>query len=319
MSVEKREENASMRESIFQKKRNVALIAVFYTFLWGSAFPLVKLCMDGFDVNDNMGKCLVAGLRFTLSGLGLCLWERIRGRGRAALPNGGDLRWILGYGALATALQYAFTYIGLSRVEAAKGAIFDQLSVFFIIILSGLLLKNDRLGTVKLLGCVIGFAGVLAVSTEQMQLQFALDGELMMLLASLCQAGAYFIAVACAHRLEATHLVGYGQLIGGVLLTVFSIIMGGRLTQVTPKGVLCLIALAAISAVAYVLSLIPLRYFPASEVSVFNLLITVFGVVMSGIVLGEEILRWNYLISLALIILGILLVNWRKKNALEHV
>ena len=80
------------------------------------------------------------------------------------------------------------------------------------------------------------------------------------------------------------------------------------------EGVLYLAGLAAISAIAYVLSLIPLKYFPASEVSVFNLLITVFGVVMSGIVLGEQIFRWNYLISLTLIIVGILLVNWRKKE-----
>ena len=84
--------------------------------------------------------------------------------------------------------------------------------------------------------------------------------------------------------------------------------------RVSIEGVLCLAGLAAISAIAYVLSLIPLKYFPASEVSVFNLLITVFGVVMSGIVLGEQIFRWNYLISLTLIIVGILLVNWRKKE-----
>ena len=303
-----------MTDRIFQKKRNVALIAVLYTFLWGSAFPLVKLCMDGFGINDNLGKCLVAGLRFTASGVGLCLWERIRRKGAAPVYDGREMLWVVGYGVLATALQYSFTYIGLSRVDGAKGAVFDQLSVFIIIILSGLLLKNDRFTWRKALGCAIGFVGVLAVSTERMQFCFALDGEFMMLLAAICQAGAYFVAVACAHRIDAVRLVGYGQLIGGVLLTVFSLFMGGRLMRVSIEGMLCLAALAAISAIAYVLSLIPLKYFPASEVSVFNLLITVFGVVMSGIVLGEQIFRWNYLISLTLIIVGILLVNWRKKE-----
>ena len=56
----------------------------------------------------------------------------------------------------------------------------------------------------------------------------------------------------------------------------------------------------------------PLKYFPASEISSFNLLITVFGVVMSGIVLGENILKWNYFVSLALIGAGIILINSRK-------
>jgi drug/metabolite transporter (DMT)-like permease len=81
--------------------------------------------------------------------------------------------------------------------------------------------------------------------------------------------------------------------------------------NITTKGILTLLALAAIAGVAYVLSLIPLKYFPASEVSVFNLLITIFGVVMGGVILKENILRPEYLVSLLLVSLGIFLVNYR--------
>ena len=87
-----------MADRIFQKKRNMVWVALLYTFLWGSAFPLVKLCMDGFGINDNMGKCLVAGLRFTASGVGLCLWGGIRRKGRAPLPRVKEMLWIAGYG-----------------------------------------------------------------------------------------------------------------------------------------------------------------------------------------------------------------------------
>ena len=295
------------------KKKNVVLLALFYTFLWGSCFPLVKLCMEGFGASDNMSKCLVAGLRFTLAGLGLILYSLIKEK-KEALPTKRELPYLLGYGLLATALQYAFTFIGLSNVDGAKGAIFDQLGVFIIIILSGLLLKNDTLSAWKILGCVIGLFGILAVNTEKMTFSFALDGELMMTLAALCQTGAYFVAVLCAGKVAAAKLVGYGQLFGGILLCVFSLLMGGRIQQIRPQGVLTLLALALFAAVAYVLSLVPLKYFPASEVSVFNLLITVFGVVMSGLVLRENIFRANYLIALALIVIGILLVNYRDKR-----
>ncbi len=305
--------------SIFEKKRNVVFIAIFYTFLWGLCFPLVKLCMDGFGVgDDNMSKCLVAGIRFTISGLGLTAYNFIKNEKEASLTKS-ELPSALLYGALATAIQYAFTYIGLSKVDGAKGAIFDQLCVFIIIILSGLLLKNDKLTVIKVIGCVIGLIGILAVSTEKMSFTFALDGEGMMTLAALCQAGAYFVATLSANKISAFKLVGYGQLFGGVLLTAFALIAGGRIPAVTIVGVFTLLALSTISAVAYVLSLIPLKYFPASEISVFNLLITVFGVVMSGIVLGENIFKINYLISFVLISIGIFLINIRRKeNALEH-
>lgn len=304
--------------SFFASKKNVVLIAVIYTFLWGCCFPLVKLCMVGFAADDNMSKCLVAGIRFTLAGLGLIIYESIANK--KAIPiSKAELPYLLLYGLLGTTLQYAFTYIGLSNVDGAKGAIFDQLCVFIIIILSGLFLKNDRLSLRKLLGCVIGFLGILAVNTQKMRFAFTISGESMMTLAALCQTGAYFVAIASADKVPTARLVGYGQFFGGIALTVFSLIMGGRISQITLLGVLSLIALAAFAAIAYVLSLIPLKYFPASEISVFNLLITVFGVVMSGIILGENIMKFNYILSTVLIVLGILLVNWRKKDALEYI
>ncbi len=300
--------------SIFEKKRNVVFIAIFYTFLWGSAFPLVKLCMDAFAVTDDMSKCLVAGIRFFISGLSLTVFCFAK-EGKKALVSRSQMPTVLLYGLLATALQYAFTYLGLSRVDASKGAIFDQLCVFIIIILGGLLLKNDKLTGLKILGCVLGIVGIIAVNTEKMSFSFTLGGEGMMTLAALCQTLAYFVAVFTANKIPAIKLVGYGQLVGGLLLTVFAILAGGRIAVLSVKGIIILTTLAAISAVAYVLSLIPLKYFPASEISVFNLLITVFGIVMSALVLGESVFRLNYLLSLALISAGIIAVNFKgKKN-----
>ena len=67
-----------------------------------------------------------------------------------------------------------------------------------------------------------------------------------------------------------------------------------------------------------ILSLMPLKYFPASEISSFNLLITVFGVVMSALMLGENIFKWSYLISLLLISFGIIMINSVKTLRLKR-
>lgn len=303
-----------MQNGLFQTKKGVALIAIFYTFLWGCAFPLVKICMSEFGALDNMSKCLVAGFRFTLSGLALSVYSALSLRGKGCTPTRRTLLPILAYGILATSMQYAFSYIALSNVEASKGAIFDQLCVFFIIIFSGLLMKNDKLTFLKILGCILGLLGIFASSTEKMSLTFTFEGEGLMILVAVAQTLAYFIATLFAGRIAPVTLVGYGQLSGGILLIVFSLLCGGRICTVTPKGILVLIALAAIAGIAYVLSLIPLKYFPASEISVFNLLITVFGVVMSSAVLGENILRIEYFLALLLISIGILLVNYRGRK-----
>ena len=51
-------------------------------------------------------------------------------------------------------------------------------------------------------------------------------------------------------------------------------------------------------------------------ISIFNLLIPVFGTLLSGLILGEDIFKPEIIISLILIVSGIALVNFtiKRKN-----
>ena len=294
---------------ILEKKWGLVLIALVYTSLWGLAYSLVKLCMRELSISDDLDKCLLAGIRFTLSGAALSVYAGVSEK--RALPTKNEFPKILGYGLLGTAIQYSFTFIGLSRVASGVGAIFDQICVFLVVLLGGILLKNDSLTVKKVIGCVLGFIGIVAVNIDGLSFSFSFSGEGIMVIAALCQTGAYFIAAMSAGKVGTVRLVGNAQLIGGLSLLCVSLLLGARIPQVSLTGVLLLLALAAISAVSYVLSLLPLRYYPASKVSVFNLLIPVFGVLFSAPVLGENILKWNYPIALVFIALGIFTVNYK--------
>lgn len=304
------------KKPFLASKRNVVIVAIIYSFLWGCAFPLVKLCMESFGISgdDQAAKCLLAGIRFSASGLITLLALPLIAPGERLMPTKKELIYSGGYGIVATTLQYAFTYIGLSMIDGSKGAVYDQLGVFIIVLFSGLIFADERLTLKKGLGCIIGFVGVLMISVDGSGFSFSLGGEGVMLLAVACQTGSYFIAKASSGSVAAPKLVGYGQLIGGVILTSLSLLLGGRIERVNATAILTLLALTLISAIAYCLSLMPLKYFPVSEVSSFNLLITIFGVVMSAAILGENIFRLNYAASLALISLGIFCINSRKKS-----
>lgn len=296
----------------------MVICAIIYTFLWGCGFPLVKICMESFNIasDDQASKCLVAGIRFTLSGiLTLLALPLITGGEGKLCPTKKELLYSGGYGIVATTLQYAFTYVGLSMIDGSKGAVYDQLGVFIIVLCGGLFFKDERLGIKKISGCVLGFIGVLMISLDTGGFSFSLSGEGIMLCAVICQTTSYFIAKASSGSVLAPKLTGYGQLIGGVILTSLSLIMGGRILTVNITAILTLLALTLISALAYTLSLMPLKYFPVSEVSSFNLLITVFGVVMSAALLGENIFRLNYALSLSLISLGIFFINKKEKTS----
>ena len=104
---------------ILEKKWGLVLIALVYTSLWGLAYSLVKLCMRELSISDDLDKCLLAGIRFTLSGAALSVYAGVSEK--RALPTKNEFPKILGYGLLGTAIQYSFTFIGLSRVGGGVG------------------------------------------------------------------------------------------------------------------------------------------------------------------------------------------------------
>ena len=218
------------------------------------------------------------------------------------------------YGLTASAVQYALTYIGLSFMDGSKGAVYDQMGVFVTVLAAGLLFRSDTLNLRKVLGCIVGLGGILAVSGDIRSFASVSGGDAFMLGAALCQTAAYFIAKRFSADIAPEKLVGLGQLFGGGVLCFVSPLFGGRIEEATPQGVLSLAALVLISSAAYTLSLKPLTYFPASEIASFNLLITVFGVVLSALLLGENIWQLNYAAALLLCSLGILLINTSGKR-----
>ena len=108
------------KRPFFASKRNVTLTAIGYTFLWGLAFPLVKLCMEGFGIasDGQASKCLAAGLRFALSGLLTLAVYGFFGKKNLHFKKS-ELCVCAVYGLTATAVQYALTYIGLSFMDGS--------------------------------------------------------------------------------------------------------------------------------------------------------------------------------------------------------
>lgn len=193
-------------------------------------------------------------------------------------------------------------------MDGSKGAIYDQLCVFFILIIGGLFFKDDSLTIQKILGCVIGFLGVFLTSTNGISLHFSMGGEGMMIFAAISQTIAYLIAKSTSKCIDAINLVGLGQLLGGIILCVISLLIGVEI-EFSLVGFLIMLALALISCVAYILSILPLQFFPATEMASFNLLIPIFGIITSGIILKENIFDLKYLFAIILISIGIIITN----------
>ena len=73
---------AIKKTTFFKKKSNTILTAILCTFLWGSAFPVLKIGYQWFQIpsGDIWSKMVFAGLRFFLAGFVVLALNRLFNR-----------------------------------------------------------------------------------------------------------------------------------------------------------------------------------------------------------------------------------------------
>ena len=304
-----------MKNNIFQNKNFAIFAAIFCTLLWGTAFPFIKLGYEEFQIADgDIGsKLLFAGFRFMLAGLMvfaiLCIGER-----KFALPQKGDLAAITLLGLVQTGGQYLFTYIGIGFTSGTNTSIITACAAFITVLAVPIFFKSDRLTVLKILGCVLGFGGVLAINQGGGVTADTLFGDAMILLSTVCAASGNIISKKVAGGRNPVLVTAFQLAIGAAALIVAGFVCGGRLSFSNIKAVAILLWLALVSAVSFSIWTALLKYHPASKITVFNLLVPIFGTVLSGFLLGENVFRIETLLSLVMISAGIVLVNISKER-----
>lgn len=298
-----------------QKKSVVCFGALVCCALWGSAFPCIKIGYRLFDIasSDTATQILFAGCRFTLAGILTAVIGSLLSR-EILVPKKSELGKILCLGLLQTMLQYLFFYIGLAHTSGVKASIIEAMNVFLAILVASMIFRQEKLTWKKLGGCAVGFAGVVLINLSGVTMQMSLMGEGFIFLSTVAYAfSSVLIKQFSAHH-NPVMLSGYQFLLGGLILIAVGAGMGGRITSVSVPAAALLLYLAFLSAVAYTLWGILLKYNPVSRVSVFGFMNPVFGVLLSALLLGEteQAAGVMGIVSLVLVCMGIYIVNSEK-------
>ena len=296
----------------FSDRRVVVLLASFCCLLWGSAYPAIKngYAMFGIAANDIPSKMVFAGYRFVFAGLLLLVLAMFMRRNIFVL----NLRNLLStslLGLTQTSLQYVFFYVGLAYTTGVKSSIMNATGTFFSVLLAHYIYRNDRLNFNKAAGCLIGFAGVMAVnfSPDLVDFNFTLLGEGFVVIAAFILSAATIYGKKLSQTMDSVVLTGYQLSIGGLALVVGGHATGGTLSGFTPASTALLAYMVVLSSAAFALWTVLLKYNRVGLVAVFNFLIPVFGAVLSAIFLGESILEWKNVVALVLVCGGIWLVT----------
>lgn len=302
-----------MTASAYKNRSGVFALATLCCLLWGSAYPAIK---NGYALlhilpGDIAAQMLFAGWRFTLAGiilLGVCAAMR---KPILAL-NGRQFRQVALLGLTQTAIQYVFFYIGLAHATGVKSSIMNATGVFFSVALAHFIYADDRLSGRKVVGCLVGFLGVVVVNVGAaggFSFDFSLLGEGFVIIAAFVLAAASIYGKRLSATIDPMVMTGWQLFVGGVILTVVGMTGGGRLSGLDPQSGALLLYMALLSSVAFAVWSLLLKHNPVGLIAAFNFLVPVFGVVPSAIFLGESMFSWSSLAALVLVCVGIWLVT----------
>ncbi len=299
---------------LFQRPVWVALFALTAAVVWGWAYPLIKLGMAEWGIEPSMtgSKMTFAGVRFLISGLIILALMHRAGKSMTVASRG-SWWYILAFALINTTLHYAFFYFGLSHSAGSRAAILNSLGTFLVVILACIFFKSDRMSSGKIAGCVVGFAGILALNMGGGEDSggFTWLGDGMIILNALCSAVASLMTRGLGRRVDITVGTGYSLALGGAMLIIPGIAMGGTLPHVTLWGITILALLVGISTIGFALYNKLLSCNPVGKVAIYNSLIPIVGAVTSCLCLGEPF-YWKYLLAAFLATLGIYLINRSK-------
>lgn len=299
--------------SIFQRPVWVVVFALTAAIAWGWAYPLIKLGFGEWGITQDMtgSKMLFAGVRFAISGLIILAIAKCSHKS-FNISDSWSWAYIIAFALLNTTLHYTFFYIGLSYSEGARAAILNSLGTFMIVLLACMFFKSDKLTSRKIIGCIIGFIGILTLNLgNDTYGDFTLMGDGMIILNALCSAFAGLMTRGVSRRVDIVVGTGYSLAIGGILLIIPGLVLGGTLLFITLNGLIILSLLIAISTLGFALYNKLLSCNPVGKVAIFNSLIPIVGAITSCLCLGEPF-YWKYLFAAILATIGIYIINKSK-------
>lgn len=297
--------------------------ALFCCFLWGSAFPCIKIGYHMFAIpSDAMEtQILFAGLRFALAGLLVIAFGSIRER-RVLVPGKHSWGMVAKLSLFQTVLQYLLFYIGLAHASGVKASIIEGVNVFASMLVASVLFHMEKMNGRKLAGCAAGFAGVVLINLNGsgLTMEMSFLGEGFILLSTLAYAVSGSLIKLYSKKEDTVVLSGWQFLVGGLFMMVCGFGAGGRLLTVSIPAVGMLIYLAFVSAAAYTIWGALLKRHPVSRVLVFGSMTPVFGVLLSAWFLREQdqAFGWKGIAALICVCAGIFVVNGKSGGTYEE-
>lgn len=282
-----------------------ATILVIFMAVLGLNQVAVKI------VNHGIEPVFQAGLRSLVAAPILFLWCRYKGIGinvsREILIPG------IATGA-AFAFEFALLFQAIQFTTVARASVFFYTMPFWVALGAHFLIPGERLTFVRVFGLLLaGIGVVVALAHKNTEAgEMALLGDLMALLAATGWAAIALIARTTKFSTVKPGLqLLYQLVVSAILLLPLAMWLDQGLSNPTPMHWMIFISqVLLVVCIGFLTWFWILSIYPASDMASFSFLAPLFGVIFGWLILGETI-TWSIIAALALVGIGIILVNRR--------
>jgi len=296
------------------------LLLLILGTIWGASYLFIKVIVAEVPVLT-----LVAG-RLTLAAL--AMWLILRTRGFSWPRSRQMWRAYAVLGLLGAAVPYSLISWGEQYISSGLASLLQATTPIFTVILAHFLTNDERATMGKIIGVVIGFVGVGILMLPDPSLRLGsvqatglraglrqglranLLGQLAIVGSSLCYAGTAIYARSWL-RGQPPLVSASGQLTMGMVYMLPASLLIDRPFDLSPSlpalaSWLVLTILGTV--VAYAIYYTIIERSSATFVTMVTYIIPINGLMLGALVLNEQ-LTVTVLGSLALILLGVLLVR----------
>jgi drug/metabolite transporter (DMT)-like permease len=285
---------------IFGERRYAVLAFALLVLFWGSAFSVVKVGLE------YAPPLLFAGLRTLIGGLVILLVAVVWG-GSPRLRR--DWPVFLLFAAFNVIFFFGFQTLAVLYLPSGTAAVLEYLQPLLVGLLAWTIL-GESLSLAKIVGLILGFSGIVAVSAG------SIVGNISPVGVAFGAGSAFSWALGTVFfkryeaRISTMWAVALPFVIGGTVLTLFGFAVESW-SEVSPTAAL-FASLSYVSlveiALAWLIWFGLIRAGEASRVAVYVFFVPLVSIVVGAIFLDER-LTTSLLIGTVLIVTGIYTVN----------
>jgi drug/metabolite transporter (DMT)-like permease len=278
-------------------------VALIPPTLWATSIIAAKVVVGSLPpltaaaIRFLMAAAIMWGLRATLPGP----WQR---------PQGRDWIWLALTGFFQTSLYFAFQYAGVEYTSAGNASIIVNIRPIFVAILA-LFLLNERLTRNTMVAILLGFAGVLIITSQGSLKNLSMStthflGDMLIVLNALSGAVGLVLTKKVLGKFRPLPALVYTISFGALGLLPFAAAemwwRGGLPSTNWLPWLLLVYQAVFCSVVAHFLWNNVLSRLEASKTAVFLYVTPIVGVILANVLLGEVITI--YLLIGAVLVLG---------------